>query len=81
MPRYDYKCEDGHVTEHKFAFGEAPDDIICGVEAEVGMPDCDIGCCTESCTESAKRQFASPTIYVNHVMLPKSKRMKRMGAG
>lgn len=29
MPRYDYRCEAGHVTEGVFPMGEAPAEVCC----------------------------------------------------
>ena len=30
MARYDYECDDSHITEKKFTIGTAPDMILCG---------------------------------------------------
>jgi len=29
MARYDFKCDDEHVTEHKYPIGKAPDVLRC----------------------------------------------------
>ena len=34
MARYDYECDDSHVTEHKFDIGTAPDSVVCGCNLE-----------------------------------------------
>lgn len=34
MARYDYECDDDHVTEHKFGIGTAPDSVLCGCNLE-----------------------------------------------
>lgn len=30
MPRYDYKCAQGHVTEHTFSMADVPAEAACG---------------------------------------------------
>lgn len=34
MARYDYECDDSHVTEHTFPIAQAPDIVLCGCNLE-----------------------------------------------
>ena len=71
MPRYDFECEDEHVTERTYAFGEAPSEMMC----PDGMyPDMAI------CGKKAVRRFNIPLTTINNkVMLPPSKRRRGKG--
>ena len=79
MPHYDFRCPEGHVTEHQFTFEDVPQEIECpepmfqhkwlepaGHEWEA---------CT--CALTAERQISKGTLFIiNKVMLPPSRRVK-----
>lgn len=40
MPRYDYRCPRGHVTEHTFRMADKPETVPCAFGLHVGRPAC-----------------------------------------
>lgn len=68
MPRYDFECPNGHVTEEVFLFSEVPESIMCQQ------------CMPEVYGVPAKRQLSTNfSFIVNKVMLAPSKRMRGRG--
>jgi hypothetical protein len=78
MPRYDFKCPDGHVTEEIFTFADVPKEIQCPAGVEVATPDGGV----EPCGAGAVRQISTGTWFINNkVMAPPSVRKAHSNIG
>lgn len=71
MPRYDFKCPDGHVVEREFRMAEVPDTVECGGPNFINP-----------CPYRAERQISwGGKFILNKVMAPPSQRMKNYDIG
>lgn len=76
MPRYDFKCDDGHVVEAAFKFADTPDWIPCHTDTVITEDD-DL---RVPCPLLAYRQIGTGAGFINwKESLPPSKR-RRKGA-